>query len=104
MKINRKISRFLEAKKISNKEAAESYGTSPQSMSNILNKENGKVPFDLIIWLARKHPELDMNDLLREENDTYIICENKTSYEKIPVSKDEILKEMSKILDKYFEK
>jgi transcriptional regulator with XRE-family HTH domain len=104
MKTNKKISQYFNEKDISQAEIAESYGGSPQNISNILNRESGKVPFEFLVWIAENYPDLDINALLQEENDNYIIRESKSEYAKLPVSKDEILNEMSKILDKYFQK
>lgn len=104
MKTNKKISLYFEEKDISQVEIAESYGGSPQNISNILNRDSGKVPFEFLVWLAEHHPDLDINALLQEKNDRYIIRESKSEYAKLPVSKDEILQEVSKVLDKYFQK
>ena len=101
MKINQKILKFFSDKDIGIAEVARNYGTSRQNLTQILNKESGNVPMEFLIWLAENYPELNFNELLQEKNDNYTIRESKAEYGKSSTTKEEILKEVSKILDKY---
>ncbi|MEC5156623.1 hypothetical protein [Chryseobacterium sp. MP_3.2] len=101
MKINAKILKFFQEKGISKKEIADSYGGTSQNIWNILNKESGKVPLDFLIWLAENHPELNINVLLQPDTDASLVSEPYSVYEKKPATKEEILAEISKVLDKY---
>lgn len=100
MKINEKILRFFSDKGISQKEIAESYGISSQNMSNIFNRDSGKVPFEFLVWLAEHHPELDLNALLRKDEEHFLIRESSADYKTTSDIKNKILKDISKILDK----
>lgn len=100
MKINKKILKFFQNKGISKTEIAESYGGTSQNVWNILNKESGKVPLDFLIWLAENYPEIDINELLKESSDDYMVKEPQTIYLQRPATKEEILIEVSKVLDK----
>ncbi len=101
MKINKKISQYFFENNISGKEIAESYGGTVQNVSNILNRESGKVPFEFLEWLAKHHPKLDLNALLREDEKNFVVRESSAHYKLNEDVKKEILNEMSKILDRY---
>ena len=101
MKINAKILKFFKDREVSNTEIANSYGGSSQNIWNILNKENGKIPLDFLIWIAENYPELNINELLRSEREGSIVSEPYVIYDKKPATKQEILKEIEIILDKY---
>ena len=101
MKINTKISEFLEKKGISQKEIAESYGGTVQNISNILNRDTGKVPFDFLIWLANNHPELNLNSILETDTQNYLVHEERATYGNSVELKSKIMSEVRMILDKY---
>ncbi|MGV8914344.1 MAG: hypothetical protein ACOH1X_02735 [Kaistella sp.] len=101
MRINTKILKFFQELGVSNKEIADSYGGTPQNIWNILNKDTERVPLDFLIWIAENYPQLNINSLLKKDNNSSIISEPYTVYEKRPATKQDILKEISAILDKY---
>ena len=102
MRINTKILKFFQERGISHTEIAASYGGTPQNIWNILNKETGKVPWDFLVWIAEKHPEININTLLQKETTNLsLVAEPPSIYEKRPATKEEILTEVKAVLDKY---
>ena len=101
MRINTKILKFFQERGVSNKEIADSYGGSSQNIWNILNKDTERVPLDFLIWIVEHYPELNINTLLKKDNTQSLVSEPYTVYEKKPATKEEIMKEISAVLDKY---
>lgn len=96
MKINEKISQFLEDKKISLSEIGRRYGTTHQTISNYLNG-NRALPLDFLVWLLSEFPDMDANKLLREDN-TYFVADNRGEYGK-KLTKKEALDIISRVMD-----
>lgn len=99
MTINDKISQFLNEKGISYTEIAKERGTTPQSISQLLRKEKAAVDFAL--WLAERHPEIDLNLLLKPGRVLSIVAEPRSKYGASPATKEDILKEIEIVLDKF---
>lgn len=100
MTISDKISRFLDEKGVTYTELGEKHGSSPQNISKMLRK-NGKVPLDFILFLIGLYPEIDLNALIKPGKVHSIVSEEREKYGKDAATKDEILSEIGKILDKY---
>lgn len=100
MTTNEKISQFLTEKGISYTDIAKERGTTPQSISQLLKKK--KAALDFVLWLAERNPEIDLNLLLKPGRVSSIIAEPPVKYGQSGNVKQEILKEVEAVLDKYF--
>ncbi|AZA93013.1 Uncharacterised protein [Chryseobacterium nakagawai] len=95
MTISEKIKLFFIQKKVTYDEIGKLYGSSGQTVGNYVNGRR-EIPTDFLFWLKKNYPEIDFNKLF-EENDSHHIVTDKNNI----ANKDEIKKEIDKILDQF---
>ena len=98
MKINEKIKFFFTAKGLTNTEIGDLYGSTSATIGNYFNGKRD-IPIDFILWLKNEYPEMDLNILFKDDENTEICVVKVSDTADI---KNEILKEMETVLKKYF--
>lgn len=99
MSIRDKIKEFFLQLDKTHTEIGFLYGVSQQTITNYLNGKR-EIPLTFILWLKQTYPEIDLNSLFSEEYKS-IVSESKVKYAR-KNSKEEALKEIGEIMDKYF--
>ena len=99
MNIKQQINTFLEINQITVTEIARRTNTTQQNMWRIL-KGPGKVSLEFVVWLANEFPEIDLEMLFRNKREPTLDCFDQIDT-KSAIRKQEALKEIEGILDKY---
>lgn len=98
MNINEKLKYFFLQKKMSQGQIAEDFGgVTSQSIGLYLNGKRD-IPTDFIIWLKKKFPDIDLNKLFINDENSNIYFEKE---EKIENKKEKILAEFTNLLNKH---
>ncbi|KNB61009.1 helix-turn-helix domain-containing protein [Chryseobacterium sp. Hurlbut01] len=98
MKISEKIKSFFEEKGLSHTQIGAKYGVSQQTITNYFNEKRA-IPLDFLVWMKEEFPEIDINSIISKK-ENYIVSESRAMYKR-KETREEILNDIGKILDKY---